>query len=176
MKQLIHIIQKAASLFLLISIILTTGCQQPKPDPSQELKPVVDKYIEAWNTGNFDSFNAIFDSNYVHHENQSPNIKGIEGIEKLISGFRTAYPDGKLVLEDEVYSENKAVGRWVYTGTNTGPGEMAPTGKPVSIWGVSILNFANGKITEEWAAFDTQSLMQQLGFTMMPPAAPKKKK
>ena len=51
---------------------------------------------------------------------------------------------------------------------------MPPTGKPVNFWGVSILHFANGKITEEWASFDTQSLMKQLGFTMMPPAAEKK--
>jgi len=156
------------NLSVLIIFVFITGCQQQKPDASQELKPVVDKYIEAWNNGNFDSFNAIFDSNFVHHENQSPEIKGIEGIEKLISGFRAAYPDGKLVLEEEVYSENKAVGRWVYTGTNTGPGQMPPTGKSVNFWGVSILHFANGKITEEWASFDTQSLMKQLGFTMMP--------
>jgi steroid delta-isomerase-like uncharacterized protein len=162
------------NLSVLITIVFFSGCQQQKPDASKELKPIVDKYIEAWNNGNFDSFNAIFDANYVHHENQSPEIKGIEGIEKLISGFRTAYPDGKLVLEEEVYSENKGVGRWVYTGTNTGPGEMPPTGKPVSIWGVSILHFANGKITEEWASFDTQSLMKQLGFTMMPMSAIKK--
>lgn len=163
------------NLSVLIVFVFIAGCQQPKPDPSVELKPVVDKYIEAWNNGNFDLFNTIFDSNYVHHENQSPEIQGIEGIEKLISGFRTAYPDGKLVLEEEIYSENKSVGRWVYTGTNTGPGQMPSTGKSVSMWGVSILHFANGKITEEWASFDTQSLMEQLGYKMMLPVEGKKK-
>jgi len=162
------------NLSTLIAFIFIAGCQQQKPDASQELKPIVDKYIEAWNNGNFDSFNAIFDSNFVHHENQSPDIKGIEGIKKLISGFRTAYPDGKLVLEDEVYSENKSAGRWVFTGTNTGPSEMPPTGKSVSFWGVSILHFTNGKITEEWAVFDTQSLMKQLGYTMIPMTTDKK--
>jgi hypothetical protein len=52
-----------------------------------------------------------------------------------MSGFRTAYPDLKIVLSDEVYSENKAAALWTFTGTNTGPGEMPPTGKSVKIWG-----------------------------------------
>jgi steroid delta-isomerase-like uncharacterized protein len=162
---------------IIVAFVFFSGCQQQqKPDASQQLKPIVDKYIEGWNTGNFDSFSSIYDSNFVHHESLSPDTKGIAGYEKLISGFRSAYPDGKFVLADEIYSENKVAVRWVFTGTNTGPGEIPPTGKSVNTWGVSILHFANGKINEEWAAFDNQSFMQQLGYTIMPPKAPKKMK
>ncbi|OGU71005.1 MAG: hypothetical protein A2V93_02605 [Ignavibacteria bacterium RBG_16_34_14] len=161
-------------LFLNISILIATfvfiaGCQQQKPDPSQELKTLVDKYIEVWNNGNLSELDAIMDSNYVHHSNQSPDVD-IDDLKKVISGFRTAYPDVKLVWEDEIYSENKSAGRWIFTGTNTGPGEMPPTGKSVRIWGESILHYANGKITEEWTVYDNQSLMEQLGYTMMPPS------
>jgi steroid delta-isomerase-like uncharacterized protein len=158
---------------LIITLIFTTGCQQPKPDPSVELKPVVDKYIEVWNNGNLSELDAIMDSNYVHHSNQSPDVD-IDDLKKVISGFRTAYPDVKLVWEDEIYSENKAAGRWIFTGTNTGPGEMPPTGKSVRIWGESILHYANGKITEEWTVYDNQSLMEQLGYTMMQQSDTKK--
>ena len=174
MKQLINSILKASSLFLVMAFIILSGCQQQKPDPSVELKPLVDKYVEVWNGGNLSDLDAVMSSDYVYHSNKSPDIKGIVDLKKLISSFRTAYPDMKLVIEDEVYSENKSAGRWVFTGTNTGPGEMPPTGKPVSIWGVSIIQYANGKLSEEWIAFDNQSLMEQLGFTMMPPAAEKK--
>jgi len=59
------------------------------------------------------------------------------------------------------------------TGTNTGSGEMPPTGKSVKIWGISIIHLADGKITEEWAGFDNQSFMEQLGFTMTPPSEKK---
>jgi len=54
------------------------------------------------------------------------------------------------------------------TGTNTGQGEMPPTGKQIKIWGISIVHFANGKLTRESIAFDNQALMDQLGYTMMP--------
>lgn len=176
MKQLINTILKTGSLFLLIALIFTAGCQQQKPDATQRLKPLTDKYVEVWNTGNLDELDAIMDSNYTYHANNLPDVHGIDGLKKVITSFRTAYPDFKLVLEDELFSENKAAGRWHITGTNTGAGEMPPTGKSVDFWGISILHVADGKLKEEWASYDNQSLMEQLGFTMMPPATPEKKK
>jgi steroid delta-isomerase-like uncharacterized protein len=172
MVQLLQTILKAGSLLLVIAVVMTTGCQQ-KLDPSQTLKPLVDKYVEVWNGGNLEKLDAIVASNYVYHSNQSADVNGIDGLKKVISGFRTAYPDLKLVVDDGVYAENASAGRWTLTGTNTGAGEMPATGKSVKIWGISILHFANGKITEEWVGFDNQSLMEQLGYTMTPPSRSK---
>ena len=73
-----------------------------------------------------------------------------------------------LTIDEEVYSDNKAIIRWTFTGTNTGESEMPPTGKQIKIWGISILHFANGKLTREYVSFDNQPLMEQLGFTMVP--------
>lgn len=154
-----------------IAFMVLSGCQQQKPDPSQELKPITDKYVEVWNNGNVAELDAIMDPNYVYHANNSPEVNGRDGMKKVITSFRTAYPDLKLVLEDEIFSENKAVGRWHITATNTGSGEMPPTGKSVDWWGIAILHFSNGKLKEEWTAYDNQSLMEQLGFTMMPPSS-----
>jgi steroid delta-isomerase-like uncharacterized protein len=159
---------------LMIAIVFLAGCQQQPPDPSQTLKPIADKYVEVWNTGNFDELDSIFDQNFVRRANLLPDVNGIDGLKKLMSGFRTAYPDLKIVLTDEVYSDNESAARWTFTGTNTGPDEMPPTGKSVKVWGISILHFANGKITEEIVAYDNQSFMEQLGYTMMPPKAAKK--
>ncbi len=153
-------------------MIAIVGCQQ-KADPSLKLKPLADKYIEVWNGGNLSGLDAIMASDYEHHSNQSPDVSGIDGLKKIISGFRTAYPDLKMVLDDAVYADNGSAARWTFTGTNTGAGEMPPTGKTVKISGISIFRFANGKIASEWVAFDNQSFMEQLGFTMTPPATAK---
>jgi len=168
MKLLINKILKTSSLFFLIALIFTAGCQQPKPDPSVELKPIIDKYVEVWNNGNYDELNAIVDSTFLRTVNTQPDVKGLEGIKKAMSALRTAYPDVKIAVDNVLYSENGLAGRWILTGTNTGPGEMPPTGKPVSFWGESIFHISNGKMTREIVAYDNQSLMEQLGFTMMP--------
>jgi len=168
MKLLINKILKTSSLFLIMAFMVFTGCQQPKPDPSVELKPIIDKYVEVWNNGNYDELNAIVDSTFLRTVNTQPDVKGLEGIKKAMSALRTAYPDVKIAVDNVLYSENGLAGRWILTGTNTGPGEMPPTGKPVSFWGESIFHISNGKMTREIVAYDNQSLMEQLGFTMMP--------
>jgi predicted ester cyclase len=152
---------------LLMAVLLPLGCQPP--DASVQLRPIVDKYVDVWNVGNLQTLDAIIDPKFVRRVNLEPDINGVDGAKKVISGLRTAYPDLKITLEDWIYSDNKSAGRWMLTGTNTGAGEMPPTGKSVKIWGTSILHFANGKITEEWVSFDNKANMEQLGFTMTPP-------
>lgn len=152
---------------LIVASLIPLGCQPT--DVSRQLKPVVDKYVEVWNTGNLQELDAIIDPQFVRHANLSPNVNGVDGMKKIISGFRAAYPDLKIVLEDESYSNNRSSGRWTLTGTNTGAGEMPPTGKSVRIWGISMLHFANGKITEEWVGFDNHALIEQLGLAVTPP-------
>lgn len=170
MKHLTKPILKRSFLFLIIALIFTTGCQQPKPNPSMELKPLVDKYVEVWNTGNYDELDPIVDSTFLRTVNTQPDVKGLDGIKKVISALRTTYPDLKITVDNVIYSENGWAGRWFLKGTNTGPGEMPPTGKSVRIWGESIVHISNGKMTREIVAYDNQSLMEQLGFTMMPPS------
>jgi len=171
MKTLIKKVLFVNLSILLIAFIFISGCQQQKPDASKELKPVVDKYIEVWNNGNYDELDAIFNSDFVRIVNQIPDVKGVDGLKKVMSGFRTAFPDLKITIDNEVYAENSAAVRWAFSGTNTGPGEMPPTGKSVDIWGLDILHFVNGKISKQILAYDNQSFMEQLGFTMMAPTS-----
>ncbi len=153
---------------LILALIVYSGCQQQKQDPSQKLKPLTDKYAEVWNTGNLNELDAIMDSNYVYHANKLPAVHGIDEQKKVLSSLRITYPDLKLVVEDEVFSENAVAATYHITGTNTGPGEIPPTGKSVDFWGIAIIHVANGKLKEEWTAYDNQSLMEQLGYTMTP--------
>ncbi len=162
------------NLSVLITFVFITGCQQQK-DYSKEYKPILDKLVDAWNGGSLDSLDAIFAPDFVRIVNNQPEVKGVEGFKKAIEDLRTAYPDLKLTLDNVVYGENSMANRWVLTGTNTGPGQMPPTGKSVNVWGESIIHVVNGKVTKEIVAYDNQELMEQLGYTMMPPAPEKKK-
>jgi predicted ester cyclase len=153
---------------ILTVLIFFNGCQQQK-DYSKELKPLVDKYVAVWNTGNVDDLDNVMSSNFVRHA-ESSSAEGLDNIKKLITGSRTSFPDLHLVLIDEMFSENRFAARFSFTATNTGPGQFPPTGKSVEVWGVVLAHFENGKLTEEWVGYDNQSFMEQLGFTMIPPA------
>jgi predicted ester cyclase len=146
---------------LIMTVLIITGCKQ-KSHASNELKPLAYKYVEVWNSGNLGELDSIIDLNFVYHSNQSPVVNGIDGLKKVITGFRAAFPDMKLVFTDEIYSENEASCIWSLTGTNTGQGAMRSTGKPIKMWGTSVFHFVNGKITGEWTAFDNLSILNQL--------------
>ena len=67
----------------------------------------------------------------------------------------------KLIAEGDL-----VVVYWIARGTNTGTGNGLPaTGKQVEQAGITIWRIVDGKIKEEWSAFDQLSMMQQLGLS-----------
>jgi predicted ester cyclase len=171
MKSLINKVFLLNLSALIITLVFIIGCQQQK-DHTTELKPLVDKYVEVWNTGNVDELDDVMNINFVRHA-ESTSAEGLDNLKKLITGSRTSFPDLHLVLIDEIFSDNRFAARFSFTATNTGPGQFPPTGKSVEVWGVVIAHFENGKLSEEWVGYDNQSFMEQLGFTMIPPAEQK---
>ena len=54
--------------------------------------------------------------------------------------------------------------RWTATGTNQGTlMGIPPSGKRVTITGISITRIASGKAVEDWVNFDTLGMLQQIG-------------
>ncbi len=161
--------KKVIPLFVFAIFFFAVSCE--KPDASIELKPLTDKYIEAWNTGNVDLLDDICDVNYVRRMSPASRsgADGLESLKTVITGFRTAYPDFHVTIVEIIYLKNKVISRYTFSGTNTGPGTISPTGKKYSGTGISISNFKNGKAVEEWAEVDNLNTMLQLGFTLTPP-------
>lgn len=157
---------------LILMVVLAFSCQ-PR-DHSQALKPIADNYVEAWNTGDFSDLDNIIHPDYVRSVSPTSNSSavGLDSLKSVIGRFRTAYPDLKVELLDETYTENRSVARWKVTATNTGPGAFPATGKAVELEGITIFDYSEGKIIKEWASFDNLHFMSQQGFALIPPAPP----
>ncbi len=90
--------------------------------------------------------------------------KGLEGVKQFFDDFRHAFPDLHYTIEDEIEEGDKVVTRARWEGTHRGDFMGIPaTGKRVSVDGVDITRFSNGKAVEHWGYQDTPALMQQLG-------------
>jgi predicted ester cyclase len=156
--------------FTLIAILFTAvSCQDP--DYSIDMKPVTDKYVEAWNTGNVDLLDSIIDSAFVRHVNPgvSTGATDLDSLKRSITLFREFYPDFKVELEEEIYTLNKSVGRWKYSATHSGKGMIGLAGKKISSTGISVIHYKNGKMAEEWVESDNLNIMYQLGFKLTLP-------
>ncbi len=160
----------APTLLLIGMALLTGACYPPAPDYAAAMQPGLDAYIDAWSTGNLDQLDAVMSPNVRRRApGVAGNADGLAAMKDVMQGLRTGYPDARVVVDNAWYQENKAFVRWTFSGTNTGPGETPPTGKAVTVSGLSLLEFENGMIVFEDVYYDTLPFMEQLGYTVVPP-------
>lgn len=77
---------------------------------------------------------------------------------------RKAMPDLHLKINEMMAERDCVFVRWTASGTNTRAGMGFPaTGKSISIPGMTLFRFNEGKITEEWSVFDMLGVMEQAG-------------
>jgi steroid delta-isomerase-like uncharacterized protein len=133
---------------------------------STENKGIVRRLVEElWTKGNLSVADELFFESYTHHDPSTPDFeKGPEGEKKRLLFYRTAFPDLQFTIEDMIGEGETVTCRWSSTGTHQGPlSVIAPSGKRVSVSGMTFVKFAGGKIVEGWVNWDTFSLLQQLG-------------
>lgn len=155
--------------FLFFIVQFSISCQ--KTDCKQQINPLLDKYLEAWNTGNLEALDAITSPEFELRMN--PDFKPKTGqklLKEEIANTRNAFPDFHLAVEKRFFVGDSAVAiQWLLTGTNTGKSSMPPTGNKVNISGFSVIFFADNLLTGEWIAFSDLAWVTQLGFTLTPP-------
>lgn len=121
-------------------------------------------FEEVWNKGNLDVIGEFFGDNYVNHTAGSPDARGVEPWRETVSTARAAFPDLRFTIDDQIAEGDKLMNRWTFRGTHQGEYMgVPPTGKQITVTGISINRFAGGKYVESWSVMDTLGMMQQLG-------------
>jgi predicted ester cyclase len=77
---------------------------------------------------------------------------------------RTALPDVRVIIEQQLAEGDLVATRWTPTGMHRGQFMgVAPSGKQVLVSGTVIDRIAGGKVAEEWIDWDRLGLLEQLG-------------
>jgi steroid delta-isomerase-like uncharacterized protein len=129
-------------------------------------------YLDIWdqiiNKGRLDLIDQYFAADYVF-ETPTVSLRGPAAARQYYSALLGAFSDAEFVVEDAFESDGKLAKRWVFRGTHTGALDgIPPTGKRVTLAGVTLARMANGKIVEERDYADTLGLLQQLGVIPAP--------
>jgi len=139
---------------------------------SEKLAPIIEKYVNYWNTGEFDGIEEILHNDFEMRVTPSFTPKaGIEHFKKSILHIRKTYPDFNIVLDEVLYDKDKAAAIWTIRGTHLGEGDLPPTGKKLQVSGISIVHFVAGKIKDEWISNNDLSWLKQLGYKIVPPTS-----
>jgi len=90
--------------------------------------------------------------------------QGLEGARLFYQQFLTAFPDARLTLEDFVAEGESVAARYVVEGTHSAEFMGVPaTGTRVTVTGITILRFAEGKCVERWSEANFLGVLQQIG-------------
>ncbi|HEU0304895.1 MAG TPA: ester cyclase [Gaiellaceae bacterium] len=115
----------------------------------------------------------LVSADYVGYDPAEPEpVRGIAGLKEQLEKYQAAF-EGAHVTIDEQFAEGDIVAtRWTGQGTHTGEiAGVAPTGKEVTVTGITISRVADGKVVEERQVWDTLGMLVQLGAVPAPTAA-----
>jgi steroid delta-isomerase-like uncharacterized protein len=122
-------------------------------------------FEEVWGKGDLSKCDELFSSDFVDHDAANPEVPpGPEGVKRIVTMYRTAFPDIVFTIDEQISSGDRVATRWTARGTHKG--ELAgykPTGKAATISGLTIERFVGDKIAEAYTSWDSLSLMRQLG-------------
>ena len=123
-------------------------------------------FEEGFNQKNLEVIDEFFAPSYSFKSPLGMDIKGAEGFKEILAIMQVAIPDLHVKIDDMLAADDKVATRFTMTGTFTG--EMmgiSPTGKSMSVSGIVITRWEDGKEVEAWESIDTLAYYQQLGIT-----------
>jgi steroid delta-isomerase-like uncharacterized protein len=131
---------------------------------SEQNKAIVRRTLEEPWEGNLDVIDELVASDYIGHDPAAPEpLRGPEGVREFVSTYRAAFPDARIMVEQQLAEGDLVATRW--TGRGTHEGELLgidPTHNQVTVSGLTISRLEGGKIVEEFQNWDTFGMLQQL--------------
>ncbi len=161
---------------VLVAIIGLGGFQSAHVISAQtDTKALAQAWVDAQNAAikskDPTAYLALYSPDYTDPTLPS-GTNALDAVKQNIMMIATAFPDGKLTVQDIVAGTDEAAVYTVASGTNTGPFQGSPaTGKPFSgLMIIDILTFKDGKVVKDIEVTDTISLLAQLGWNITPPS------
>jgi steroid delta-isomerase-like uncharacterized protein len=131
---------------------------------SEQLKAQKRRYFDAFNAADLDAIDELFAREYVLHMAGSADVRGADTLKQMVATSLASLSEATLRVDDMVAEGDKVATRWTMTAIHSGNFMGVPaTGRRLSMHGVIVDRFVDGKVVEAWEAFDMYGLMRQLG-------------
>jgi predicted ester cyclase len=132
----------------------------------QEAKEVIRRWNnEGWSGGKYELAHEIISPNMTVHGAGGQAVgMGPDGLIDLIKTWRTAFPDGRMAIDDIIVEGDIVAIRNTWHGTHEAEFYgVPPSGAAVAVTSVGIDRVVDGLVTEGWGELDMVGMMQQMG-------------
>jgi steroid delta-isomerase-like uncharacterized protein len=131
---------------------------------SERNKELVRRVIEqALNKGNLAVADELIATDYVYHEPTAGEKRGREGFKQLVIVFRTAFPNLRVTVDQQIAEGDLVATRWTASGTHRGKLLGTPTNMKVAVHGIVISRITDGKVADEFESYDALGMLRQFG-------------
>jgi predicted ester cyclase len=139
----------------------------------QDNAAVVRRFLDlVWNNGELSAIEELVDDDFTNFGIRRPG--GHAAVRHIVTAWRTAFPDLRYEIQEEIVHDDKVVLRVMLRGTHLGEfppgvgparimGAMPPTGRSFEADQIHIHRVAGGKIVEHAASRNDLLMLNQLG-------------
>jgi len=147
----------------------TTGINRGPPKASARNNgELVRRYFDVvWNHGDLAAVDDFFGDEFTNFGHRGADARAL--IRAIVAGWRTAFPDLRFEIEEEIVSAGTVVHLLTCRGTHTGTlehpadGVLEPTGRSFAVDPMHIHRVRDGHIVQHWGTRNDLSMLQQLG-------------
>ena len=127
----------------------------PSGDATSDQSETARRALEEVCSGkNLDGIPDVYHRDFVDHVN-ALEYRGHEGARASVTLYLKLFPDLRFTVDEQLTEGDRVASRWTLHGTHRG--------RPVTLRGIVISRFEEGRIIEDWAASDTMGIPRQLG-------------
>ncbi|MAU26756.1 MAG: hypothetical protein CMH48_13670 [Muricauda sp.] len=179
-KNTIQTLMKPPLLTIALVVLIMASCnrkerllQEGMMTMENTIKNNLNTLVDScWNNKDLELLAPISTEDFTRTLNGIKVAGNQKELQAHINVYLTAFPDLNIHLKNTYIKDNQLFTHWTFTGTNTGVfGEFRATGKKAKVSGMSLLSFdSDGKLYREEVYYNELDLLQQLGYTLVPPA------
>lgn len=141
---------------------------------TEENKQIARRAIEEiYNAGKLEVVDELLAPECVSYDVAMPEpLRGRDALKQQAQGYRSAFPDLRLTIDQQIAEGDSVCTRWTARGTHRGElFGIAATNREATTTGITIDKLRDGRIVESRTNWDALGLMQQLGAISMPSPA-----
>jgi steroid delta-isomerase-like uncharacterized protein len=130
-----------------------------------DIRDLVRAVVAAWNSHDIALALSLYASDAAMYDvgDGKPQL-GHEGFTRMFGGLLRAFPDARFIEDRLLVEGQEAVLFWTLEGTHQGKlMNIPPTGRPISVKGVSFFQFRDAKVARIDRIWDVAGVLRTIG-------------
>ncbi len=132
---------------------------------AESLERILADLTQAFNAHDAERVAGYYAKDYTGFDvSRAGPHQGREGVLRMLGEYFAAFPDLEFQLEETIIDSDRIVRVWTANGTHQGSVmNIPPTGRRVSVRGVSVLTLKEGQVKDGLYIWDVAGLLRSLG-------------